>query len=175
MDEARIRELLDFCERKAEELQATLEREHWPASFHDKTAYELVKRLRDRVAPVFPDVWQQIPRPALDYPSESYADALGYLELVAQRCRRVLEPTEAVSEESLTPQVRACLLITELKKKTGKLPTKKAIAEVLDVTPRTLWNWKPFRVVYAQAEASELGKPPTKGTKSAEGDLEAEN
>jgi len=102
MDEARIRELLDFCEAKRRELQANLEEFEVEPSFHDKHSYTAVTELRDRTASVFPDVWQQIPRPDITYPSESYSDAFGYLGLVAQRCREALEPTVAAPPASPT-------------------------------------------------------------------------
>ncbi len=95
-----IERLLGWCQRIRAELNAELEAGPYGPGHHSRKTYEAVRDLRDRTAPVFADLWLQIPRPALDYPSESYADAVGFLELVVGRCRAELRPDSSAGESS---------------------------------------------------------------------------
>ena len=74
----------------------------------------------------------------------------------------------------LTGEMKAILFIQERLKTTGKLPTKKAIADLLEVHPRTLLNWGGFTAAYAELErkhGSTRRRP--RGEKSKDGNLEA--
>jgi len=72
----------------------------------------------------------------------------------------------------LTPEARAILFVQEQIKATGKVPTKTAIAKILEVDRRTLNNWSAFKVAYKKLQ-SENRRQPAKGTKAKDGTLEA--
>jgi hypothetical protein len=72
------------------------------------------------------------------------------------------------------PEARAILFVKDRLKKTGKLPTKTAIAKLLDVDRRTLDNWTAFKVAYSKMKDDlSRRRPPPRGSKSADGNLEA--
>ena len=77
-----------------------------------------------------------------------------------------------VEGHDLTPETKAILFVQERLKTTGKLPTKKAIAEVLDVNRRTLYTWTAFKVAYKKLQ-SETRRQPARGSKAKDGTLEA--
>ena len=76
------------------------------------------------------------------------------------------------SSARLTPEQKAVLFISDEMKTTGKLPTKTAIAEKLDISRRTLGNWRAFKVAYANLKKSLQKRPPPRGSKT-EGKIEA--
>ncbi len=95
--------------------------------------------------------------------------------LASKREAYGIEPKTAESGESaMEPEAQAILFVKRHLKETGKLPSKVAIAKLLEVDRRTLYNWTAFKVAYATMKR-ELSKhrPPPKGSKSKGGNLEA--
>jgi hypothetical protein len=85
---------------------------------------------------------------------------------------KIMATYAAGNTEELLPEVRAILFINERVKNTGKLPTKTSIAKILDVSTKTLNNWKAFKTTYAVLKAKQNRTLP-KGKKDKDGNLEA--
>jgi hypothetical protein len=86
---------------------------------------------------------------------------------------RLIDPGQASPPQGeLSREARAILFVQDHLKTTGRLPTKKQIAEHLDITRRTLGNWRAFKSAYHHLE-KQYRKAPPKGFKDADGNLEA--
>jgi hypothetical protein len=85
------------------------------------------------------------------------------------------EKTQSIRDNDpgqLTSEARAILFVQERIKTTGKVPTKTAIAEALDVNRRTLNNWSAFKAAYKQLQ-SRTRRQPARGSKGKDGTLES--
>lgn len=118
-----------------------------------------------------PTVWEsEVLRPA-------YLERLRKLKersLGAAPARHRPPSDDGQTGVQLTGEAKAILFIQERLKTTGRLPTKKAVADLLEVSDRTMRNWRGFNVAYAELErkhGSVRRRP--RGEKSKDGTLEA--
>lgn len=156
----------DILESNAREVRLTDDGRQMQADLRESTTE------RDRLREADPDDYELEDRAAA-YAGEQFKIVQWAMTHLAPGCvtpEEIVEPMDGVSPKkhsqrsTATRQEKAILALGDILKTSGKLPSKKAIAELLDVDPRTMRNWTAFNAAYSKLKAERQRDIP-RGTK----------